>query len=156
MTAGDGKDLPAYHGADAAQHKKLFDTYTSRGFVPTSVSVVSVKGERFFSTSWERGRPNGLMVRSTVDGREYQQLATDMAARHMALTYLNTYVHQGEVQDSVVFVGGTGRDQEWRHGMTGDGYQDAFDTLTAKGLGLRLVTGAGAGSTPVFAAVWER
>jgi hypothetical protein len=96
------------------------------------------------------------MVRSTVDGREYQQLAADMATRHMALTYLNTYVHQGEVQYSAVFVGGTGRDQEWRHGMTSDGYQDAFDTLTGKGLGLRLVTGAGAGSTPVFAAVWER
>jgi Beta-lactamase/Polyglycine hydrolase-like, structural repeat len=156
MTAGDGKDLPAYHGADAAQHKKLFDTYTSRGFVPTSVSVVSVNGERSFSTSWERGRPNGLMVRSTVDGREYQQLANDMAARHMALTYLNTYVHQGEVQYSAVFVGGAGREQEWRHGMTSDEYQAEFDKLTGKGLGLRLITGAGAGSAHVFAAVWER
>ena len=156
MAAGEGKDLPAYHGADAARHKQLFDTYTSRGHVPTSVNVVSVNGERYFSTSWERGRPTGLMVRSTVDGREYQQLAKDMAGRRMALTYLNTYVHQGEVQYSAVFVGGTGRDQEWRHGMTSDGYQDAFDTLTGKGLGLRLVTGAGTGSAHVFAAVWER
>jgi len=156
MASGDGKDLPAYHGVDTAQHKKLFDTYTSRGFVPTSVSVVSVRGERFFSTTWERGRPNGLVVQSALGARDYQQLANDMAARHMALTYLNTYVHQGDVQYSAVFVGGTGREQEWRHGMTSDAYQDEFDTLTRKGLGLKLVTGAGAGSAPVFAAVWER
>jgi hypothetical protein len=79
-----------------------------------------------------------------------------MAARHMALTYLNTYVHQGEVQYSAVFVGGTGREQEWRHGMSSDVYQNEFDTLTRKGLGLKLITGAGAGSAHVFAAVWER
>jgi CubicO group peptidase (beta-lactamase class C family) len=156
MGAGDGKDLPAYHGADAARHKKLFDTYTGRGFVPTSVSVVSVNGERSFSTSWERGRPNDLMVRSTVDGGEYQKLVNDMVSRTMALTYLNTYVHQGEVHYSAVFVGGAGRDQEWRHGMTSGKYQDIFDTLTGRGLGLRLVTGAGAGTSHVFAAVWER
>jgi hypothetical protein len=40
--------------------------------------------------------------------------------------------------------------------MTSARYQDTFDTLTGKGLGLRLVTGAGAGSSHVFAAVWER
>jgi CubicO group peptidase (beta-lactamase class C family) len=155
MGSGDGS-APAYHGVAAAEHKKLFDNYTGRGFVPTSVSVVSVGGERYFSTSWERGRANGLMVRSTVDGREYQKLADDMASRKMALTYLNTYIHQGEVQYSAVFVGGTGRDQEWRHGMTSAQYQDTFDTLVGKGLGLRLVTGAGAGSSHVFAAVWEK
>jgi hypothetical protein len=40
--------------------------------------------------------------------------------------------------------------------MTSDEYQAEFDKLTGKGLGLRLITGAGAGSAHVFAAVWER
>ena len=154
MAPGDGKDLPAYHGVDAAQHKKLFDTYTARGFVPTSVSVVSVGGERRFSTSWAKGSANGLMVRSTVDGKEYQALVDDMVKRKMSLAYLNAYVHQGEVQYSAVFVGGGGG-EIWRHGMSGEGYQKEFDEHTGKGFSLRLVTGAG-GNNPVFAAVWER
>jgi CubicO group peptidase (beta-lactamase class C family) len=154
MESGDGKSLPAYHGVDAAEHKKLFDTYTGRGFVPTSVSVVSIDGERRFSTSWAAGRVNGLMVRSTVDGKEYQALANDMAGK-MSLVYLNTYVHQGEVQYSAIFVGGASG-QIWRHGMSGDAYQKEFDEHTGKGFGLKLVTGAGTRTNPVFAAVWEK
>jgi CubicO group peptidase (beta-lactamase class C family) len=140
MGAGSGRSLPAYHGVDAAEHKRLFDTYTGRGFVPTSVTVVSVNGERRFSTSWAADRPQGLMVRSTVDGREYQALADDMARQKMALVYLNTYVHQNEVQYSAVFVGGGGREQTWRHGMDARAYDREFETLIGKG----------------FAAVWER
>ena len=66
---------------------------------------MSVNAERHFSTSWTSGRPQGLMVRSTLDGREYQTLADDMTRQKMALVYLNTYVHQNEVQYSAVFVG---------------------------------------------------
>lgn len=156
--AGGGRELPAYHGVDAASHKKLFDTYTGRGFVPTSVSVVSANGERRFSTSWAVGSPGGLMVRSTVDGREYQTLAEEMARKKMALVYLNTYAHQGAVNYSAVFVNGGSRQQEWRHGMGPKAYQDEFDTLIGKGLGLKLVTGASAGASggQIFAAVWER
>lgn len=158
MGAGsDRGGAPAYHGVDAAEHKKLFDTYTGRGFVPTSVSVVSVGGERRFSTSWAAGRPRGLMVRSTLDGREYQALADDMTRQKMALTYLNTYVHQNEVQYSAVFVGGAaGREQAWRHGMDAGAYDREFDTLIGKGYGLKLVTGAGPASGQIFAAVWEK
>jgi hypothetical protein len=97
----------------------------------TSVSVVSIDGERRFSTSWAAGRVNGLMVRSTVDGKEYQALASDMAGK-MSLVYLNTYVHQGEVQYSAVFVGGGARQQIWRHGMSADAYQKEFDEHTGK------------------------
>ena len=132
-----------------------FDTYTGRGFVPTSVSVVSIDGVRRFSTSWAAGRVNGLMVRSTLDGKEYQALANDLAGK-MSLVYLNTYVHQGEVQYSAVFVGGGAHQQIWRHGMSGDAYQKEFDEHTGKGFGLKLVTGAGTRNNPVFAAVWER
>lgn len=156
MEPGDGTKLPAYHGVDAAEHKKLFETYTGRGFVPTSVSVVSIDGERRFSTSWAAGRVTGLIVRSTVDAREYQALADDMAARKMSLTYLNTYVHQGEVQYSAVFAGGGSGQQIWRHGMSADAYQKEFDEHTGKGYGLKLVTGAGTRNNQVFAAVWER
>jgi CubicO group peptidase (beta-lactamase class C family) len=154
MEPGDGSKLPAYHGVTAAEHKKLFDTYTGRGFAPTSVSVVSVDGERRFSTSWAAGRVNGLMVRSTVDGREYQALANEMAGK-MSLVYLNTYVHQGEVQYSAVFAGGSGG-QIWRHGMSAETYQKEFDEHTGKGFGLKLVTGTGTRNNQVFAAVWER
>ena len=154
MEPGAGGNLPAYHGVDAAEHKKLFDTYTGRGFVPTSVSVVSIGGERRFSTSWAARRVTGLMVRSTVDGREYQTLANEMSGK-MSLVYLNTYVHQGEVQYSAVFVAG-GSGQIWRHGMSGDTYQKEFDEHTGKGFGLKLVTGAGTRTNQVFAAVWER
>ena len=97
------------------------------------------------------------MVRSTLDGREYQTLANDMARQKMALAYLNTYVHQNEVQYSAVFVGGgAGREQAWRHGMDARAYDREFDTLIGKGFGLKLVTGAGAASGQIFAAVWER
>ena len=67
------------------------------------------------------------------------------------------YVHQNEVQYSAVFVGaGAGREQAWRHGMDAHAYDREFDTLIGKGFGLKLVTGAGAASGQIFAAVWER
>ena len=156
MGPGDGRDLPAYHGADAATHKKLFDDYSARGFVPTSVSVVSLNGERRFATSWARGKPGGLVVRSTLDGREFQQLADEMAGKKMELSYLNTYVHQGEVQYSVVFVEHIDRPQVWKHGLGEKAYQTEFAALASKGFGLKLVAGAGAGTKHHFAAVWQR
>jgi hypothetical protein len=79
-----------------------------------------------------------------------------MDRKNMSLAYLNTYVHQGEVQYSAVFVGGSQRREVWRHGMDAREYQDAFDDYTGKGFGLRLITGAGTGSASTFAAVWAQ
>ena len=160
MGPDDGRDLPAYHGADAASHKKRFDDYSARGFVPTSVSVVSVNGERRFTTSWARGKPGALMVRSTLDGAEFQKLANEMASQKMELAYLNTYVHGAELQYSVVFVEHIDRAQVWKHGLSEKAYQTEFESHTGKGFGLRLVAGAGTGTgtgiTHHFAAVWQR
>ncbi len=156
MAPGDGSNLPAYHGVDAARHKELFDNYSASGFVPTSVSVVSVNGERRYATTWTRGTPGGLIVRSWLDGVEFQQLADKMARDKMELAYLNTYVHQGEVQYSVVFVENIDRPQVWKHGMSAAAYQTQFDTLADEGFSLRLVAGVGTDQAHRFAAVWQR
>ena len=95
-------------------------------------------------------------MRSTLDGREFQQLADEMAGKKMELSYLNTYVHQGEVQYSVIFVEHIDRPQVWKHGLEEKAYQTEFAALAGKGFGLKLVAGAGAGTTHHFAAVWQR
>ncbi len=156
MAPGDGRGLPAYHGVDAATHKRLFDTYTGRGFMPTSVSVVSVGGERRFTTSWAKASAGSIVVRSTLDGAAYQTLAEDMAQRKMELVYLNSYTHQGVLQYSAVFAENVDRPQVWRHGLSAAEYQSAFDDWTGKGYGLRLVAGGGVGATQRFSAVWQR
>jgi hypothetical protein len=40
--------------------------------------------------------------------------------------------------------------------MDARAYDRELDTLIGKGFGLKLVTGAGAASDQIFAAVWER
>lgn len=156
MRRGASDGAPAYHGASAADHQRLFDEYTAKGFVPTSVSVVSHGGERRYSTSWQRRDTKGLVVRSSLGATEYQALAEDLTGKGMELAYLNTYVHGGQLQYSAVFVGDIDRPQVLRHGMDPVRYQHEFDDWTGKGFGLKLVAGAGVGTQHRFAAVWQR
>ena len=156
MRRGANDGAPAYHGANAADHKRLFDEHTAKGFVPTSVSVVSHGGERRFSTSWQRRNTKGLVVRSTLDAAEYEALTDDLTGKGMELAYLNVYAHAGQLQYSAVFVGDIDRPQVLRHGMDPARYQHEFDDWGGKGFGLKLVAGAGVGTQHRFAAVWQR
>ena len=124
--------------------------------MPTSVSVVSVGGERRFSTVWAKASAGSIVVRSTLDSAAYQALAEDMAQRKMELVYLNSYAHQGVLQYSAVFAENVDRPQVWRHGLSAAEYQSAFDDWTGKGYGLRLVAGGGVGASQRFSAVWQR
>ncbi|MGH8458192.1 MAG: hypothetical protein ACRESV_02475, partial [Nevskiales bacterium] len=156
MRRGDDDGAPAYHGANAAEHKRMFDDYTAKGFVPTSVSVVSHGGERRYSTSWQRREVKDLTVRSTLDAAEYQALVDDLTGKGLELAYLNTYVHDGQLQYSAVFVGDIDRPQVLRHDMDAARYQNEYDTWIGKGYRLKLVTGAGLGAQHRYAAVWQR
>lgn len=155
MVPGDADGAPAYHGVDAKRHQQLFEQYTGRGYAPTSISIVVVDGVPRYATSWARRAAGGLMVRSDLDGREYQKLAEDMVGRGLRLAYLNAWEQAGQLRYSAIYTGGEGR-QVLRHGLTSAEYQEEFDRRREEGYALRLVTAAGAGREARYAAAWER
>lgn len=153
------KGGPAYkanHGKTAQEHQKLFDSYTKEGFIPVNISVVSVGGQRYYTSLYEKVNVGSFEARSFLTASEYQSESDQNKAAGRQLVYLNAYTHGGGVRFSAIWQSGMSGAFVARHGLSGSEYQAEWNKLTNQDYLTRLVTGYEDGNSANFAAVWRK
>jgi murein DD-endopeptidase MepM/ murein hydrolase activator NlpD len=143
----------AYHGRTEAEHQALFERYRDQGFRPVNVSVVSVNGARYFTALYDKANVGRWETWSDVKASDYQALFDREKNAGLLLSYLNAYLHGGDVFFTAVWNSVPYGDWVARHGLSGAQYQSEWKTWTGSGYFTRLVTGYDAGGA-TFAGLW--
>lgn len=150
-----GSGYGAYHGRSAKDHQALANDFKSKGFSPSSVAVVSLKGKLYYTALWEKGLEGGWLLSSTLTSSEYQQWLQTNAKSGKHLVYVNAYHHDGKAQFSAIVRSGVSTNYAARHELTAATYQAEFAKWTSQGLRTQVVTGYRSGSSHRFAALWR-
>lgn len=82
----------AYHGASAQTHQDRFEAFTSNGWDPVNVSVISIDGTRTYAAFYEKRRgASPLKSFLTRDALAEFDAKQNEKGRH--IVYLNAYTH---------------------------------------------------------------
>lgn len=150
-----GPAFTAYHGKSKAEHQALLEDLTkNKGFIPVAISVVSRRGDRFYTALYEKRNVGSWEARSTLSAAEYQQKFTDNANRGLDLAYLNAYLHGGDLNFIAIwhenipspFV---------RHHLDSGEFDGNLRAQRKAGRYLRCVTGYQRGLAPNWGAIWN-
>lgn len=151
-----GPAVTAYHGLTAEQHQQKMDQLTAGTWRPKNVSVVSIGGKRFYTAIYESANVGGWEARSFLTPSEYQSLANENKQKGRELVYLNAYEHMGQPRFTAIWNSATKGAFKARHGLTGEAYQDEWNSATKSGLLTRVVTGYEDGGHARYAALWRK
>lgn len=149
-----GPSFAGYHGLSQSAHQTKFNTWVKIGYFPTSLSVVSVGGDRKYTAIYEKQSQGSIIVKSTLLVSQYQAAFDANNAKGRRVAYLNGYNHNGKAYLVTIFNSVTPSGGKYRHGMSGSSYQTEYDSARSDGLLTRIVTGyADQGSR--YAAGWR-
>jgi CubicO group peptidase (beta-lactamase class C family) len=150
-----GETVTAYHGKSATAHQASFDSLVENGWRPTVISVASVGGGRRYTALYTKAPVGSFIARSALTPAQYQDAFEENADADRHLRYLNSYVHDGEPWFSAIWTSKPRvASHRARHGLTDEGYRDAWRSATSAGLHTDGVTGYEDGSGVRFAAFW--
>lgn len=136
-----GPALVAYHGISQSSHQSRFNELTADGFLPTSLSVVSINGQRRYTGLYKKQSQGSILVRSTMALSDYQEAFDDNLGKGRRPAYLNGYTHNGKAYIVSIFNSVTPSGGQYRHGLTGSEYQSEYESARENGQLTRIVTG---------------
>jgi hypothetical protein len=150
-----GPSVAAYHGRTKEQHQAIFDDWTSKGWVPMNISVVSRGGIRYYTGRYEKRDVGRFELRSTLSFDDYQAKFTANAANGLYVSYLNSYVHGGAVNMVAIW-------QEKQPSPVGKHHLNATELAAwqksqrSANRYLRAITAYPMGLVPNWAAIWNK
>lgn len=153
-----GGAFHAYHGFTAGNHQERFDELTARskGYRPTSLSVVSVAGSLRYTAVYERGLPGSFSVKSQLAPAQYQKAFDEQKSLGRRPVYLNGYTHKGSPWLVAIFSSEPENEFRARHGLISTQLKAAEKAATAAKFRTDVVTGYSVGSSARYAGVWTR
>lgn len=147
----------ARHGMTSGEYQAKFDDLTgNQDMQLVCVSGYDDGGEARYAAIWRKVAAHpGWTARHGLNSAEHQQLFTDLPAQGFFPVLVNGYTVGGD--DLFASIWHQGNAPEWaaRHGLTSDGYQQAFDDLVGQGFFPVWVSGYGSGDAR-FAAVFHK
>lgn len=149
-----GPLFAGYHGATQGTHQSKFNSWIKLGYLPTSLSVVSVNGERRYTAIYKKQSQGSVLVRSTLTTAQYQKAFDDNAKAGRRVAYLNGYNHKGKAYIVAIFNSVTPGGGKYRHGLSSSQYQAEYNSARSAGLLTRIVTGYEESGTR-YAAGWR-
>jgi hypothetical protein len=152
----DGAQITAYHGISATEHQKRIDELTAGPWRPRNISVVSISGTRYYTALYEKTSIGGWEAKSFLTVAEYQSHFDENKQKGRQLAYLNVYEHQGEPRFSAIWNSVTQGTFKARHDLTGNAYQQEWESSLKSGLLTRAVTGYAENGSARYAAVWRK
>jgi len=143
-----GPAFQARHGLSRQQYQQAFDELAGQGFVLRHVSGYRVGVDVQFAAIWEEVSGVSFAGRHGLTASQHQKAFDELVGQGFRMTgvcgYSDTgiarYASSWEHDPDVAF--------QARHGLTAQGYQQAFDELTAQGFIPVQVSGYGDGSYP--------
>jgi hypothetical protein len=150
-----GSAWVAYHGVSLAQHQSLFDTYLAQGFRAAVISLEQNGGGDLEVTAlYDQDNVGGWVALANLNSADYQAQFDAQSNAGLRLSYLNGYTINGIAHFSAIWNSMQSTSWVARHDLTGEQYQNEFDTWTAQGLTLRFVTGYENNTVANFGAYW--
>lgn len=154
---GMPQQQPAYYGVTPQQHQQWFEEFSSKGFVPVNVSVVSSGGKLYYTAFYEKRDVGKAMLKSSLTAGEYQTLFNKMVNDKWEQVYINAYHHDGQTRFSVIFYQNAAyRDWSATRKSSVDDYQEKWEDNLSDGKLTRCITGYGEGGKHWFAAHWAK
>ncbi len=147
----------AYHGKTAEEHQKSFDTLTSEGWRPKTISVASIGGKLRYTALYTKQPIGNFEARSFLTPDEYQTKFDQNKASGRHPRYLNSYLHNGKLHFSAIWadkpdVSG----MIARHGLTSGQFQTSWEDATSAGFSTRAITGCEEGGKVRYAVYWTK
>lgn len=153
-----GSPWVARHGMTSSEYQTAFDKYVNQGYRLTLVNGYGVGNQAYYTAIWERKRGGSSWVaRHGMTSAQYQQEFNNYVGLGYKLTHVSGYGIGNKDYYAAIWEKPTDN-VAWvaRHSMTSDQYQAAFDNYVQEGYRLVHISGYGVGSTPYYAAIWEK
>ncbi len=155
---GPPMDFVAKHGQNNADFNATFKDVTKKGYSSVTASVVSVNGQRQYTTLYRKQDLGGWVLLPDIAKGDYQTVYNENVAAGRRPFYVNAYRLGGGVFYNVVFSqkpAVPANQRKDRHGMTAADYQSEFNSAGA--LEIRAVSGVdGAAANHEYIAIWRK
>jgi hypothetical protein len=143
------------YGIDADDHQKAFDNAKADGLWPVNVSVISLNGNRRYTSLFRKVDYGSMILRSQLDEAGYQRAVHENAEAGRKPVYVAVYMHDGEPNFSAIFAQRPAGAWQAHHGLTAAAYQTEYTNALQSGHLTHTISGYdGAQSNQRFAAVW--
>lgn len=152
----DGTAWQARHGIDAEAYQATFDHLVGQGFRLTNVCGYSEGRDARYNAVWQLHEGPAWQARHGLTSDQYQAAFDEMLAQGFRLTCVSGYAEGGQARYAAIWEQREGPDWQARHGLSRDGYQNAFDEMAADGFVPVQVCGYRVNVDVLFAAIWER
>lgn len=145
----------ARHGMTAAQYQTELGTQAANGYRLVFVNGYTVAGQDLYIALWDQSTGPAQLARHGMTAAQYQTEFTARASSGWRIKHVSGYGIAGQ-EYAAIWEQATGPALIARHGMTAAQYQAEFDAQTAAGYHPTVIAAYPAGSTTLFAAVWEQ
>lgn len=146
----------ARHGLSYDQHMQVMEQAKSLNLRPVSVSVVSSNGERRYTVLYQQQHVGSWTVSSQLTAAAYQNKVNSELAAGRRSIYLNSYVHQGEVNYTAVFSQLPQLNWGAKHGQTSAQFQTQFNQFSVQGYMTDVVSGVDGLNQHNFGGIWSQ
>ncbi len=150
MVKKGGSAWKAYHGLSAANHQKRFNQYSSQGYKPMNVAVVSIGGKKTYAAFYTKSNVGSCKLKSSVALADYQAQFNSNKQAGRKLAYISAYKHNGKTYFSTIWQSGV-KSGVAKHGLSSTSYQQQFNHWTGKGYKVDFLTGYESGGKARFA-----
>ena len=152
----DGPPWIARHNLTAAEYQSAFDSYTSVGYRPISISGYAIDGQARYAAIWEQSSGPDWIARHGLTRAQYQQLFSELPAQGYVPVQVGGYRVNVDVLFTAVWQRLDNIQWEAHHAMTTLQYQQKFDQMQAAGKRLVWVSGYSDTGIARYAAIWYR
>jgi CubicO group peptidase (beta-lactamase class C family) len=141
----------------AASYQTAFDDMKQKGYRPVCISGYTENGKELYEALWQKPASTPAWeARHGMSAASYQSSFDDLAKKGYRLTWISGYAVNGQPKFAGIWEKSSGTVWAARHNMTAASYQTAFNDMKRKGYRLRQVCGYAVGTTPYFAAIWDK
>lgn len=149
------KPAQSYPAQTYSQHRATYNARTAEGYVPASVSVVSVNGTLSYTALYEfRGGTVTVDIGEQLTSAGQQQRFDDNHKLQRFQTYLKGYLHQGQTYYSGVWLSGA-TDGKVRNDLRATGFQTVLNGQRRGNHLLRSISGYQMDGDAAYAGIWQ-
>ena len=146
----------AFHHQTPAQYQAAFNDLPKQGFRLKSISGYSSGGSERYAGLWIKAAGPDWAARHGLSAADYQKAFDDFGRQGFRLVWVSAHEIGGAPRFEGIWEKKPGPAMEARHNLTGEGFQQTFDTLTRQGFRLIHLNGYTSAGAARYAAIFEK
>ena len=143
------------HGVDLQAHRAALAKAKELGLAPMSLSVVSINGERTYTSLYRDIDIGNWEIGSRISANQLRDKLTEMREKDLYPLSVSSYLHEDSVHYAIIFTQRGNAQTKFLFNIDGADYQQAFDEFGQQGYTLTSVSGVlGANARHAYTAAW--